>query len=87
MIAHQTAYPTVGYAPAISALGTGGINTACPSAVQATACIVDGQLASGTKSGYGFKATGQGNAPFYNIRRLWQSSRPQYNRHKGFLFG
>jgi type IV pilus assembly protein PilA len=64
MITYQTAYPTVGYASAIANLGTGGVNTACPGAVQATACIIDGQLASGTKSGYGFRATGQGTAPF-----------------------
>jgi type IV pilus assembly protein PilA len=64
MITYNTAYPTAGYAAAISNLGTGGVNTACPGAVAATACIIDGQLASGTKSGYGFFATGQGTAPF-----------------------
>ena len=63
MITYQTSFPTVGYPTAIASLGTGGINTACPGAVQATACIIDGQLASGTKSGYGFFATGAGGPP------------------------
>jgi type IV pilus assembly protein PilA len=62
MVTYQTAYPTVGYASTIASLGTGGVNTACPGAVQATACIIDSQLASGTKSGYGFVAAGQGAA-------------------------
>jgi type IV pilus assembly protein PilA len=52
MISYQTAFAA--YPTAIASLGTGGINTACPGAVAATACIIDGQLASGTKSGYNF---------------------------------
>jgi type IV pilus assembly protein PilA len=63
MVTYQTAYPTVGYASTIASLGTGGVNAACPGAVQATACIIDSQLASGTKSGYGFVAAGQGAVP------------------------
>src|SRR5690348_8705011 len=60
MISYQTAFAA--YPTAIASLGTGGINTACPGAVPATACIIDGQLASGTKSGYTF-AVGAGPAP------------------------
>jgi prepilin-type N-terminal cleavage/methylation domain-containing protein len=60
MVTYQTSYPTAGYASTLSALGTGGVNTPCPGAVAATACIIDSQLASGTKSGYGFVAAGQG---------------------------
>jgi type IV pilus assembly protein PilA len=54
MISYQTAFAA--YPTAIASLGTGGINTACPGAVAATACIIDGQLATGTKSGYTFTA-------------------------------
>jgi type IV pilus assembly protein PilA len=63
MVTYQTAYPTVGYASALATLGTGGVNTACPGPAQATACMIDGQLASGTKSGYGYNAAGIGTAP------------------------
>jgi prepilin-type N-terminal cleavage/methylation domain-containing protein len=52
MISYQTAFQA--YPTAILSLGPGGINVACPGAVAATACIIDGQLASGQKSGYNF---------------------------------
>ena len=58
MVTYQTSFPATGYPAAIASLGTGGVNIACPGAVVATACIIDGQLATGTKSGYGFFATG-----------------------------
>jgi type IV pilus assembly protein PilA len=63
MLSYQTAFPTVGYPAAIGRLGTGGVNVACPGAVAATACIIDGQLASGNKSGYTFTLTSAGGPP------------------------
>jgi prepilin-type N-terminal cleavage/methylation domain-containing protein len=54
-VAYSTAFPTVGYAPALSNLG--GPATSCsPSTV--TACILDSVLSGGTKSGYQFVAIG-----------------------------
>ena len=69
MLNYQTAFPATGYPTALASLGTGGINTACPGAVPATACIIDGQLASGNKSGYNFTAVGAGGPPqnTYNV--------------------
>jgi prepilin-type N-terminal cleavage/methylation domain-containing protein len=65
-IAYSTAYPQVGFAPNILALGTGAGNQTCPAAgpAAAHACIIDAVLsgaATGTaaKSGYGFEALGQ----------------------------
>ena len=62
-ITYQTAYPTVGYAPALVNLG-GALGVACvPSS--ATGCLIDSVLASNGnpagsgKSGYSFK-TGTG---------------------------
>jgi type IV pilus assembly protein PilA len=62
-VTYQTAYPTVGYAPALGNLG-GGLGVACvPSST--TACLIDSVLSSngnptgGGKSGYSF-ATGAG---------------------------
>jgi type IV pilus assembly protein PilA len=62
-ITYQTAYPTVGYAPALVDLG-GALNAACvPSS--STGCLIDSVLANNGnpagsgKSGYSFK-TGAG---------------------------
>ena len=63
-ISYNSTYPTVGFAAALSNLGPGGISTACPAPpTTAASCLIDGQLASGTKSGYTFKATGTGGTP------------------------
>jgi len=65
-IAYSTAFPQVGFAPNILALGPGAGNQACPAAGPGAgnACIIDTVLsgaATGTaaKSGYGFAAVGQ----------------------------
>ena len=62
-VTYQTAYPTVGYAPALANLG-GGLGVACvPSST--TACLIDSVLSSngnptgGGKIGYSF-STGTG---------------------------
>jgi type IV pilus assembly protein PilA len=59
MITYSTSYPTVGFAPTIGALG--GPSPCTPSAQ--TACLIDSVLASGTKAGYIFTATGSGGPP------------------------
>ena len=52
-ISYNAAYPTIGYAPALTNLG--GPATACtPNSV--TACMIDDVLSSGAKSGYTFIA-------------------------------
>lgn len=59
MITYQSTYPTVGYAAALTNLG--GLSPCVPSST--TACLIDSVLASGTKSGYNFTATGSGGPP------------------------
>jgi len=59
MIAYSSAYPTVGFAPTLAALG----GTAPCVANSTAACVIDSVLASGTKSGYTFSATGSGGPP------------------------
>src|SRR5208282_1572814 len=55
MISYNSSYPTVGFAANLFTLGPGGVTTACASVPTSTnACLIDGQLASGTKSGYTF---------------------------------
>ncbi len=65
-VTYQSAYPTVGYAATLVALGPGAGLQACPAGgpTQAAACLVDGALAnnlasaSGNKSGYKVDAVG-----------------------------
>jgi type IV pilus assembly protein PilA len=58
-ISYYSAYPTVGFAPLIVNLGPGSVAATCPTPPTTTApCLIDGQLATGTKSGYKFAATG-----------------------------
>jgi prepilin-type N-terminal cleavage/methylation domain-containing protein len=56
MISYNSSYPTVGFAANLGALGGTCTGTVVPSS--ATACLIDSQLATGTKSGYTFVATG-----------------------------
>ena len=59
MVSYNSSYPTVGYAPLLVNLGPGGVSQACPTTPTTdSACLIDGQLASGSKSGYNFAATG-----------------------------
>jgi prepilin-type N-terminal cleavage/methylation domain-containing protein len=53
-ISYNSAYPTVGFASTLTALG--GTNCMPPSS--ASACLIDTQLASGTKNGYTFTMAG-----------------------------
>ena len=57
-ITYSSVFPTVGYSATLTNLGPGACNT------PAAACIIDGALASGTKSGYQFTYVQVvGNAP------------------------
>jgi type IV pilus assembly protein PilA len=58
-ISYNSAYPTVGFAGTMSALG----GTACSPPSSTSACLIDTQLASGTKSGYQFTLSGVAGTP------------------------
>jgi type II secretory pathway pseudopilin PulG len=60
-IQYQSAYPSIGYAAALSNLGTpsGG----CTTASSGQACLLDSALSSGTKGGYLFAAQAAGGTP------------------------
>src|ERR1700687_3031272 len=60
-ISYSTTFPQSGYAALLTNLGPGAGNQTCPAAgpAVANACLIDAVLATGTKSGYGFAATGQ----------------------------
>jgi prepilin-type N-terminal cleavage/methylation domain-containing protein len=58
-ISYNSAYPTVGFAATLSALGGTNCNPPTPTG----ACLIDSQLASGTKSGYTFSLQGVQGTP------------------------
>ncbi|HEV2731501.1 MAG TPA: prepilin-type N-terminal cleavage/methylation domain-containing protein [Terriglobales bacterium] len=58
-ISYASTYPNVGYANTLAALG--GMSCSPPS--PASACLIDTQLASGTKSGYSFFLSGTTGNP------------------------
>jgi prepilin-type N-terminal cleavage/methylation domain-containing protein len=58
-ISYNSVYPTVGYAATLAVLG--GTNCAPPSPTGA--CLIDTQLASGTKAGYTFTMSGVTGTP------------------------
>jgi type IV pilus assembly protein PilA len=60
-ITYQIAYPAVGYAGSVAALGPSA--AACTTPSSTNACIIDFVLSSGTKSGYTFASTGAGGPP------------------------
>ena len=78
--AYNTAYPTVGYSPALSNLG--GVAPCTPTSIQA--CLIDNILATaspgaGSKSGYVFLATGLNPAGTGNTSFVSGSSPVSYN--------
>lgn len=59
MISYMSAFPTVGYPATLAALG----GTSCAPPSPAGACLIDSQLASGTKTGYTFTLSGVSGSP------------------------
>jgi prepilin-type N-terminal cleavage/methylation domain-containing protein len=59
--AYTTTYPNIGYSAALLHLGDGGSSNCAPVFTQA--CLIDGGLAGGTKSGYTITYSNDGNTP------------------------
>ncbi|HMD41381.1 MAG TPA: prepilin-type N-terminal cleavage/methylation domain-containing protein [Candidatus Acidoferrum sp.] len=58
-VMYSATYPNVGFPPSLAALG----GAAPCTATTTNACLLDEVLAAGTKSGYTFLWTGDGNTP------------------------
>jgi type IV pilus assembly protein PilA len=58
-IAYSSAYPTVGFASSLTALG----GTSCNPPSPTSSCMIDTLLAGGTKSGYSFVMQGSSGTP------------------------
>ena len=67
-----SAFPLVGYAPALSNLGPPAAGCVTPDSN--AACLIDNGLASGTKEGYLFTAAAGGGTPTSNYQ---EGGRPQ----------
>lgn len=64
-VSYNSAYPTVGYASTLAALG----GSSCTPPNSASACLIDSALASGQKTGYNFTVTNVTGTPnsTYNV--------------------
>lgn len=60
-ISYYSAYPTVGYAATLAALGGAGAN--CTPPTSTTACLIDSNLASGLRGGYTYTLTNVTGTP------------------------
>lgn len=81
-IGYAASYPLVGYAASLTALGPGSGNSACPGSgpTSANACILDGVLATGNKSGYQFSSAGDAaGGPSPNTEYFSASAPMSYN--------
>ncbi len=58
-VSYNSAYPDVGYAATIGALG----GAVCSPPSSASACLIDSQLATGAKNGYTFVLSGASGTP------------------------
>jgi type IV pilus assembly protein PilA len=63
-ISYNSAYSTVGFASTLASLSGTCTGTVIPTS--ATACLIDSQLATSTKSGYSFQVSVTGAAPATN---------------------
>jgi prepilin-type N-terminal cleavage/methylation domain-containing protein len=78
-ISYNSAYPSIGYAATLSALG----GTSCNPPGTNSACLIDTQLATGARSGYSFTLTAVTGTPnaTYNIiaaPQVWNYSGMRY---------
>lgn len=71
-VSYQSAYPSVGYAGTLAALG--GKSCAPPSPT--SACLIDSQLATGTKHGYNFTIGGVSGKPAATYQVIAAPSTP-----------
>ena len=60
-VTYSSTYPNDGYPATLANLGPGG--AVCAGATSTSSCLIDNVLANGTKSGYTFTWTGDGNTP------------------------
>ena len=79
-ITYNTTYPTVGFACSLGSLGPNGSSSATSTA----AGLIDGNLASGTKSGYSFTVSDCLGTPKYEYQYTAQPTSPGVSGQRYF---
>jgi prepilin-type N-terminal cleavage/methylation domain-containing protein len=79
-ITYQSAYPTVGFAGTLGALG----GTSCTPPTSTSACLIDTVLASGVRSGYAFQLTGVTGTPNATYQFIASPTQPNYSGTRYF---
>ncbi len=85
MVTYSNTYPQQGFAAALANLG--GSAATCATSTGATstsACLIDSVLATGTKSGYVFTATGGGQTPAVTYTSLATPQAPGQSGQRQF---
>lgn len=71
-ISYGSTYPKVGFAASLAVLG----GRSCSPPSSSSACLIDTQIASGTKNGYTFALAGTGAAPLANYQVIASPAAP-----------
>ena len=79
-ISYQSAYPSVGFASTLGALG----GTSCSPPSSTGACLIDSLLSSGTRNGYSFQLTGVSGTPSSTYQILASPTLPGYSGTRYF---
>ncbi|MGA2353367.1 MAG: prepilin-type N-terminal cleavage/methylation domain-containing protein [Terriglobales bacterium] len=79
-ISYNSAYPTVGFGANLGVLS----GTSCSPPTSAGACLIDTQLASGTKSGYSFSLVGSGSSPVTSYQSIASPLTPNQTGVRSF---
>jgi type IV pilus assembly protein PilA len=80
-VTYSTTYPSIGFAALVSLGGT----APCTSATSGGACLLDGVLAAGVKSGYNFVTTAGGGTPAVTYASTASPTVPQQSGTRYFF--
>ncbi|HUM05750.1 MAG TPA: prepilin-type N-terminal cleavage/methylation domain-containing protein [Terriglobales bacterium] len=73
-VSYNSTYPTIGFAANLAMLG----GTSCLPPSSRSACLIDNQIASGTKHGYNFVITGLAGTPAATYQVLASPTVPNH---------
>jgi prepilin-type N-terminal cleavage/methylation domain-containing protein len=62
-VTYASTYPATGFAASLTDLGPNGTSCAVADVKETSACLIDGVLAAGAKTGYNFAIAGDGKTP------------------------
>jgi type IV pilus assembly protein PilA len=84
-VAYDSTYPAVGYSLTLVSLGPGGPTATCPAPpTSTTACLIDGVLAAGVKSGYTYAFTANASVPSVGYQVSTDPTQPNQSGVRSF---